>query len=170
MAFRTDEIRASLTEDTGREDLRSPYARAGLEYAENPGRTTFKRISLRYIPDFSANDFELGIGVAQTAYSHFRRSLPWKRVPEVLTIDPPALARLIAERLDKQSNSRPDFLNKFNTAKDYVACLSAVAYFKWRVRLHSNEIAEYLRIPVGMVHFLVWRLLYNAHRLGMAVR
>ncbi len=171
MAFRDDEILESLAEDTGREDLHSPYAKAGLDYAVNPGRSTFKqKISLRPIPDFTKDDFELRIVVAQTAYSHFRRSVPWQRVPETLTIDPPQLAKLIAERLEQQSKSRPDFLSRFNTTKDYVACLSAVAYLHWRVGWRHQEIADYLRISKDMVRELNWRMRVNAARLGMPVK
>jgi hypothetical protein len=170
MAFSVDDISASHDAATARESLRSPYAKAGLEYAENPGRQTFKRITCRYIPDFTVNDFELRIVVAQTAYTHFRSSLPWKRIPEEMIVDPPALTRLIAERLEKKSISRPDFLSRFNTTKDYVACLSAVAYLKWRTGLHNDEIATYLQIPVDVVARLAWRLRCNARRLGMPVK
>jgi hypothetical protein len=179
MAYTVEEIRVTREEETKREKLPlSDETRAGLEHhyfasGTNPGRSSFARISLRDIPDFTANDFQLRIVVAQTAYNRLAkhgRSLEWERIPELLTIDPQRLSLLILERLDKQSVNRPDLLTKFNTSKDYVACLSAVAYLKWRVGLHHDEIAQCLNVPVGMVQHMSWRLRFNAAKLGMTIR
>jgi hypothetical protein len=179
MAYTLDEIRGVREEEIERLKLPlSDETRAGLEHhyldsGTNPGRSKFKKISLRDIPDFTANDHQLRIVVAQTAYNRFHkrnRSLGWERIPEVLTIDPARLNLIITERLDKQSVNRPDLLTKFNTSKDYVACLSAVAYLKWRVGLHHDEIAQCLNVPVNIVQFMAWRLRYNASKLGMPIR
>lgn len=176
MAYSVDEIHLAREEETKREKLPlSDETRAGLEHhyrddAANPGRRKFKVQSRREIPDFTANDFELRIVIAQAAYSHFRRSLPWKRVPELLIVDPPELTRLIAARLDEQATARPNQLSSFNTTKDYVACLSAVAYLKWRLGWHGAEIANYIKIPINFVYELSGRLRYNASRLGMPMK
>jgi hypothetical protein len=175
MAYALEDIRDVHAEEIERPKIPlSAETRAGLEHhyrdgGTNPGRSTFKRISLRDIPDFTRNDHQLRIVVAQTAYSHFRTGKPWERIPEVLTVDPVALTCLIAERLDKYFTTRPDYLS-FNTTKDYVACLSAVAYFKWRIGLHHNEIATCLQIHVEVVNRLSVRLRASAFRLGMPVK
>lgn len=80
------------------------------------------------------------------------------------------MTRLIAARLEEQATARPNQLSSFNTTKDYVACLSAVAYLKWRLGWHGKEIANYIKIPIGFVYELSGRLRYNASRLGMPMK
>lgn len=169
MAFTVEEISASHTEDIGREDLRCPSARAGLEYEENPSRRNFKRVSERPIPEFTASDEQLRLVVAQTAYSRFR-SGPWERIPDDLTADPVGLVAIAGIRFESLKDKQPNFLTVLNTTRDYVSILSASAYLFWRAGLNCIEIADELQVRPVDIRAAVTRLRYNAMRLGFSIK
>jgi hypothetical protein len=175
MAFSDAEIRDSHVEDIKREkfihndDTRAGLQRVARDRGINSGSHSFKRISLRDVPDFTADDWQTRIVVVQTAYSHFRVG-PWKRAPETLLVDLPRLTVEMVTRLERYVGKQPRWLTRFNTSKDYIACLLACAYLFWRLRWKMKDIAGYLEISVLTVRELIARLRYNATRLGMPIK
>jgi len=150
MTFRDEEIREAITEQTP--------ARWGWD----PNRGFFTRKSRRPVPDFTKNDPQLRLVVAQTAFGCFRVGHHWVRVPDELVTNPAALRASLKARMRKYK--KDDTL-----AKRYIEVLSSVAYLFWRVGYHPADIAEYIGVPHRTVLTMMTFLRGNAHRLGFQI-
>ena len=106
MAFRDAEIREVFSDETP------------SKWGWEPNRGFFTRISRRSAPDFTRNDPELRLVVAQTAYRRYHRGGRWSRIPDELVNNPGALRASLKARLRK-------FGNEVLCAgvKDYIAVL-----------------------------------------------
>jgi len=150
MAFRDEEIRESFQ---GVAVTRDVY---------DPNRGYFTRISRRPRPDFTRNDPQLRLVVAQTAYRRYHRGGYWSRIPDELVNNPGALRASLKARLRKFGD---EVLRA--GVKDYIAALSVIAYLKWRVGYQAQDIAEYLQVPEQSVWYMAFMLRENATRLGL---
>jgi hypothetical protein len=147
------------------------------------GRATADEMRLLYTPEFSKNDEQLKLVVAQQAYDYVKASHPGtkhfynsERVPNGFVLNREALEDLAKKATDtrKAYNPKGQKINLYRHISwceahgGYVAMRASIAYRAWRLAKDAHTIGNEMGISWTAVRQILHRMCKTARRLELA--